>query len=171
MFSFLELGYNLATDAWAFEGAMDIFPNLSSLRVFHAVLGIKITESDWLRSYEKEMNGYFVRTCEPTYNDWARSYQAVKLYLFALLVKQFGWESFDQLLTDKSGLGLGTCFNANQDRLDAWVLKYSRIVEYNIKPHFQNFGLPVSDEVSEKLSDLEPLSLETDARLFFSEDE
>lgn len=159
----------MMADVWAFEGAADVFPNLSTLHVFHRVLGTKITDSDWLRLHEKEINGYFQQSGELTYVDWTRSYQAVKVYMFALLVRHFGWESLYELM-DESEVDSVGCFGSNQERLDHWVLKYSRLVGYNIKPHFQNFGLPVSDEVSEQLSDLEPLSLETETRLFFSED-
>jgi len=55
----------------------------------------------------------------------------------------------------------------NEAKLDQWVLRYSRICGYNVRPHFMKFGLPVSESVSVELAELEPLSLETDINLFF----
>lgn len=58
----------------------------------------------------------------------------------------------------------------NQDKIDQWVLRYSKIISRNIKPQFQMFGLPVSDKYDTELRELEPWCLESEknAEKFFN---
>jgi len=49
-------------------------------------------------------------------------------------------------------------------KIDQWVLRYSKIVGKNIKPHFLMFGLPVTDKYDQILQDLEPWIVESDKK-------
>ena len=57
----------------------------------------------------------------------------------------------------------------NQDKIDQWVIRYSRIICRNIKPQFQLWGLPVSDSVDEHVNTFELFcpKEEIDAKIFF----
>jgi len=96
------------------------------------------------------------------------------LCTFAQLIKHFGWDSMRLFMKnyekdindDDSSLP-----KSNQDKIDQWVIRFSKIVSRNIKPQFEMFGLPVSNHVDTTLHDLEkwcPLE-EKDPDIFFSE--
>ena len=61
--------------------------------------------------------------------------------------------------------------NSNQEKIDQWVIRYSKIVYRNIKPQFLMFGLPVSDYVDQHVSKYETWcpDEEKNPELFFSE--
>ncbi len=50
------------------------------------------------------------------------------------------------LKTDKSKVPKN-----NQQKIDQWVIRYSNIIQKNIKPQFESFGLPVSEEVDKQV--------------------
>ena len=58
---------------------------------------------------------------------------------------------------------------SNQDKIDHWVIRYSKIIERNIKPQFQLWGLPVSDSVDVHVNQFEGFcpKNEIDANQFF----
>ncbi len=94
---------------------------------------------------------------KPTYEDWKNNCH-MGIMTFAQLIKHFGWEPMYKFLSDyendidnriKSKLPKN-----NQEKIDQWVLRYSRIIEHNIKPQFEMWGLPVSESVDEELKDL-----------------
>lgn len=43
----------------------------------------------------------------------------------------------------------------NQDKIDQWVIRYSKILNKNIKPQFELWGLPVSNDVDAILENIE----------------
>jgi len=57
---------------------------------------------------------------------------------------------------------------SNQDKLDQWVIRYSNIVGCNLKKHFENFGLPVSQEVDNKIGHLKRVDIDVNPSKFFS---
>jgi hypothetical protein len=57
----------------------------------------------------------------------------------------------------------------NQDKIDQWVIRFSKIIGRNIKPQFKLWGLPVSDSVDAQVNHFKAFfpQEETDAKLFF----
>jgi hypothetical protein len=96
------------------------------------------------------------------------------LMTFAQLIRHFGWDSMRTFMKnyeadiDKQDTSLP---KNNQEKIDQWVIRFSKIVSRNIKPQFEMFGLPVSQHVDNDLSGLEkwcPLE-EKDSNKFFKE--
>jgi hypothetical protein len=103
----------------------------------------------------KTFKGYFNKT--PTYNDWKRRYD-MGLLTFMQLVKHFGWSSMKSFFSEYEYDILhrnDRLPKNNQEKIDQWVLRFSRIVNRNIKPQFEMWGLPVSESVDAQLAGLE----------------
>ncbi len=155
-------------EEWTFDGSGDVIANLFTMHSFYDMLGKEVNELDWLHDKRDQITEYFTRS-DHSYEDWRANSNAIGLYMFALLIKSFGWESIYRFMEEyeediRSGYEVS---GGNGGKLDQWVLRYSRICGYNVRPHFLKFGLPVSERVSVELAELEPLSLETDTGLFF----
>ena len=93
------------------------------------------------------------------------------LMTFAQLIKHFGWNSMQTFMKNyeidiESGKNLP---KNNQEKIDQWVIRYSKIVSRNIKPQFEMFGLPVSDKVDQILIGLKNWcpKEEQDPNMFF----
>lgn len=158
-------------DEWTFDGSIEVTVNFFSLHAYHLLVGQDIDQVYWL-SEQKSSISRFLAKQSATFEDW-KSDPGVDLYTFAVLFKHFGWNSiykflkeYERDLNDKASAYL-TLPNDNQEKLDQWVLRYSKIVGCNIGPHFRRFGLPVSKDVDKRLADLKPLAIDIKPETFF----
>ena len=58
----------------------------------------------------------------------------------------------------------------NQHKIDNWVIRYSNLIQRNLKPHFEMYGLPVSQEVNNYIQQFPNWVIyeERDPNVFFS---
>lgn len=134
------------------------------------VIGKEIVDQAWPRDRIPEFKKYFSKT--PNYEDWKNNC-GMALMTFAQLIKHFGWSAMHKFMKDYENDIKNYDHRlpkSNQDKIDQWVVRYSKIVSRNIKPQFQMFGLPVSEKVDKKLAGLEPWCPveEKDPNVFFS---
>jgi hypothetical protein len=157
-------------DEWTFDGSVEVTVNIFSMHAFEFVVGKKIIEQTWPRNHMRDFKKYFSK--KPTYESWKSSY-GMALMTFAQLIRHFGWESMHKFMHEyeediKNDRDLP---ESNQEKLDQWVVRYSRIVGRNIRPQFEMFGLPVTGiNVDEDLEGFELWSVEDekDAKVFFA---
>lgn len=175
-----ELGHNLQRDEWTFDGSTEVTVNFFSMHAYTYVLGKKLNQIDWLKDQKDEIDLYFSKSTDSTYDEWKDAF-GLALYTFALLIKKFGWASMYEFLHDyEKDIDNGTNLpKNNQQKLDQWVIRYSKICGHNLRPHFEKFGLPISESVDEDLWDwailnkqdgLELTECETDTKVFFSDE-
>jgi hypothetical protein len=155
---------------WTFDGSTEVTVNFFSLHAFHLLIGHAVNQIAWLRDQEKSISKFLTAHQQPTYEEWKGNY-GVGLYTFAVLFNHFGWQSvytflkeYERDITGKSS----SLPNNNQEKLDQWVLRYSKIVNFNIAPHFKRFGLPVSQHVNIKLGYLKQLDIDIRPETFFN---
>ncbi len=159
-------------DEWTFDGAIEVTVNFFSLHVYHQLIGREVHETSWLRGNFTEISKYLdpKNKKKVSYENWQQKY-GVGLFTFALLIKEFGWASMYKFLSDYE-VNISNSDDSlpasNQDKLDQWVIRYSNIVGCNLKKHFENFGLPVSQEVDNKIGHLKRVYIDVDPRKFFS---
>jgi hypothetical protein len=155
---------------WTFDGAGEVTVNIFSIHANEHVVGQPMNKLGWLRNQKSEFEKFFAK--QPTYQDWQGNY-GMALVTFAQLIRHFGWRSMYEFMREyeediKARRSLPY---TNQDKIDQWVVRYSRIVGRNIRPHFEMFGLPVTaGQVDEKLAGLEMWSVEAekDPELFLA---
>jgi hypothetical protein len=151
----------LQRDEWTFDGCDEVTVNIFSLHANEFVVGIKMMDTEFLSGAHRRdrFNKYFSKP--PTYEDWRKDCY-MGLVMFAQLIKHFGWQSMRTFMgeyevdinaNDEDKLPKG-----NQEKIDQWVLRYSKIVNRNIKPQFEMFGLPVSEHVDDEIGNLDYFS-------------
>jgi hypothetical protein len=152
---FHELGHNLQRSEWTFDEAVEVTVNIFSLHAGHFVLKKNILEQKWPRGHIGSFKTFFGK--KPSFDEWSRDL-GMALMTFIQLIKHFGWQSMYRFMAEyeqdikNNSLDLP---KTNQQKIDQWVLRYSRIVGKNIKPQFEMFGIPVSLECDLLLDDLE----------------
>lgn len=182
------MNFSLKRNEWTFEGAGEVTVNLFSMHAMEFVVGIPLKGSfvvhhkssttncfmclcldqEWPLHVIPRFKAYFEK--QPTYADW-QGECGVALMTFAQLILHFGWPAMRQFMSDyekdiKSGENLP---KNNQEEIDQWVIRYSRIVNRNIRPQFEMFGLPVTDQVNAAVAKLAPWCPvnEKDGNVFF----
>ncbi|CAF1006076.1 unnamed protein product [Brachionus calyciflorus] len=167
---FHELGHNMQRNEWTFDGTTEVTVNIFSLHAGHIVLNRNILEQKWPNDVKPYFETYFAR--QPTYDDF-KNECGMALMMFIQLIKHFGWESMYEFMKTyeddiKNNSNLP---QSEQDKINQWVLRYSKIVSRNIKPQFEMFGLPVSSHIETDLESFEPWCPydEMNADTFFGE--
>lgn len=154
---------------WTFDGAGEVTVNIFSMHAYNFVIGQHILDQEWPKNVATSFSKYFSK--QPTYQDWQDNV-GMALMTFAQLIKHFGWgamrkfmKNYEEDIKNHANLPQN-----NQEKIDQWVLRFSRIVRRNIKPQFEMFGLPVSAQLDDQLADLRPWcpSEEKDPAIFFN---
>jgi hypothetical protein len=141
------------------------------MHAMESVIGYKVVKQPWIIGQRHLFKKFFKK--QPTYDDWqGNCYMAIMT--FAQLIKYFGWEPMYKFMSDYE-IDIKNKSDSlpkdNQEKIDQWVLRYSKILQKNIKPHFEMWGLPVSDSVAIILQDLPEWSAKeaTDPDVFYRE--
>jgi hypothetical protein len=155
---FHELGHNMQRDEWTFDGSVEVTVNIFSMHAFEFVVEKPILRQRWPLGQVQELRRHFKDGKIPTYKEWSNN-PGFALMVFLQLIKHFDWASMRKFMSDyeqdiKEKRNLP---KTNQDKIDQFVIRYSKIVGKNIRPQFEMHGLPVSPSVDEQIgSDLEP---------------
>ena len=139
------------------------------MHAMEKILQIPMFQQGFVMDRKKEFSKYFAK--KPNYDDWKNNC-GMALMTFSQLIKHFGWEPMYQFLSEyESDIknNKEVLPKSNQDKIDQWVIRYSKIIEMNIKPQFKFWGLPVSDTVDSHVSEFEQFcpTDENNAQNFF----
>jgi hypothetical protein len=154
---------------WTFEGCGEVTVNIFSLHAMEKIVGLKICETEFVMDRRKKFAAYFSK--KPTYDDWKNDC-GMALMTFAQLLRHFGWEpmyEFMKVYENDIKNNKDSLPKTNQDKIDQWVIRYSKLIGFNIKPQFEFWGLPVTYKVDEfvgSLPEFNPTE-ESDADVFF----
>lgn len=156
---------------WTFDGSGEVTVNIFSMHANSFVLGQQdVVSQEWPKNVASDFPKYFQKT--PTYEDWKQNC-GMALMTFVQLIKHFGWKAMHKFMKDYEHdieSNRSVLPKNNQEKIDQWVIRYSKIVGRNIKPQFVMFGLPVSESVDAHLKGLRlwcPVE-EKDPKVFFS---
>ncbi|XP_078616171.1 TRPM8 channel-associated factor 1-like [Branchiostoma floridae x Branchiostoma japonicum] len=145
---FHELGHNMQRDAWTFEGTTEVTCNIFSLHAMHTIVGIDPWHHPWLRNQWKDICQYLKKPC---YRAWKEK-PGVGLGVYAQLVHHFGWEPFKKVFRQYAREVNPP--SDNQDKIDGWVVRFSKTVRQNLVPLFEFWGLSVRDSAKAEVSEL-----------------
>ena len=135
-----ELGHMMERPEWTFNNGSEVLCNIFVIYAYDKLLGVSAAD---LAKAEKKMFE------KPLSFSWLA---------FALLVKHFGWKSFETFfsqyerdiksLRDKQSTIV--LMQTDQEKVDQWILRYSRIVGRNVRAHFEIFSVRVNESVVDK---------------------
>lgn len=151
---FHEFGHNMQRSEWTFSGTGEVTNNIFGLYANWVMLGKDVLNVSWLKKNinTNSVSEYFKQ--KPTYETF-NSDTGLALSMFAQLIKYFGWEPMKKFMKDYEydiSYNRSALPYTNEDKIDQWVIRYSKILSRNIKPHFEMFGLPVSSSVDKYVS-------------------
>lgn len=132
------------------KGCGEVTVNLFSMHAMKFVIGKDVLQQPWILDQKRHFRPYFNKN--PTYDDWKENCH-IALMTFVQLIKYFGWEPMRKFLhVYENDIQTGQNLpRSNQDKIDQWVLRYSKLIGKNIRPQFQLWGLPVSESVNQNL--------------------
>jgi hypothetical protein len=150
---FHEYGHNHQHDLWALPGTGETTCNLWSVYLFEEWVGKPREEGhDSVRPLDRKqrMNAYFEggRNFEEDWSVWT----ALETYL--QVQEAFGWEPFKKVFAEYNTLPESEWPKTQQEKNDQWVIRLSRACGTNLAPFWKTWNVPLSDSVSEALSDL-----------------
>ncbi|CAH1240427.1 TCAF1 [Branchiostoma lanceolatum] len=144
---FHELGHNMQRGAWTFEGTTEVTCNIFTLHAMHTLVGIDPWRHPWLRNQWKDIHQYLKKPC---YNAWKEN-PGVGLGVYAQLAHHFGWEPYKKVFREYERDVHPP--SDNQDKIDRWVIRFSRTVRRNLVPLFEFWGLSAGETAKAEVSE------------------
>jgi len=150
-----ELGHNHQRPDFTFEGTGEVTNNVLALYVYHQVLGKDpyIGHSAITRDAQKE-HIQEIKKARDKFSVW-KTEPFVALTTYAQLIDGFGWEAWRKYLHSFADASFGATPKDDDDRRDQFLVRYSKIVNKNLGPFFEAWGIPVSSGAKAQVSKLE----------------
>lgn len=146
-----ELGHNFQEPEWTWDGCGEVTNNLFSL---YGGEKLNRTYDESTRSYPRAHPAVRPDALEKTvarhraagapYAGWQDD-PWLALSTFIDLRNAFGWEPFTKVFAEYQKLKPGERPRTDTEKHDAFVVRFSRIVGKNIRPHFAWYGIPTTD--------------------------
>ena len=151
---FHEIGHNYQSPDWTFEGTGEVTNNLFTVYVFDHLCAVpreKTHPALATRERLERRRKYF--SAGSPFEQWKNDpFLALDMYL--QLQEAFGWEPFEKTFAAYRTLKPEERPKSDAEKRDQWVMRFSRAVNQDISPFFQQWGIPLSPEAVQSLSDL-----------------
>lgn len=150
-----EIGHNHQRGPFTFEGTGEVTNNVLGMYVYEAVL-----KKDWLIGHpdiSPERRRENLVKIKQAADKWAlwKSDPFLALHTYIQLVQAFGWESWRAYLHSFANTEFGPLPQSDQEKRDQFLIRYSKIVNRNLGPFFEAWGIPVSPQARDAVSKLE----------------
>lgn len=133
---FHELGHNLQSDDWTFDGTREVTCNLFALYAFDRVCGIPPASTRAELSPAKRRRG-------ATFDEW-RADPFIALQPYVVLQEEFGWEFYRKIFAAYRKLPDADRPKSDADRIRMWIMHTSKAAGRDLTAFWKGWGLPVS---------------------------
>jgi hypothetical protein len=150
-----EIGHNHQRDTFTFAGTGEVTNNVIGMYCYHAVL-----KKDWLIGHpaiseeSRKKNIQKIKTAPDKWAAW-KGDPFLALTTYIQLVQEFGWESWRKYLHSFADSSYGPVPKNDEERRDQFLIRYSKVVNKNLGPFFDAWGIPVSSSAKAEVSKLE----------------
>ncbi len=134
----------------AFEGTGEVTVNIFTLHAMDVLCGLTPWMHDWLKGQMPEAEKYIKNGSK--FDEWKQK-AGVALFIYAQLAREYGWENYKAIFRKYDELN--PTLKTNEEKIDYWIMTFSRHVGHNLIPLFQFWGFPVSKTTIDALADLE----------------
>jgi hypothetical protein len=134
----------------AFEGTDEVTVNIFSLHAMDIICHLKPWIHTWLEGQMEDTKKYIEEGSE--FDQWKEN-PGVALFIYAQLVREYGWDSYKAVFREYEETK--PTLESNQDKIDHWITTFSKQVGYNLVPLFKFWGFPISDSTVEELEELD----------------
>jgi hypothetical protein len=150
-----EIGHNHQRGTFTFDGTGEVTNNVIGMYCYHEVL-----KKDWLIGHSgitEEARREHVQKIKRASDKWQtwKSDPFLALTTYIQLVQEFGWQSWHQYLHSFADSSFGPVPKDDSDARDQFLIRYSKIVNKNLGPFFDFWGIPISAGAREQVSKLE----------------
>ena len=83
------------------------------------------------------------------FDEWKEN-PGVALFIYAQLVREYGWESYKDIFRKYENTQ--PSLDSDQEKMDYWIMMFSKQTGYNLVPLFKFWGFPISEST---VNDLE----------------
>lgn len=160
---FHELGHNHQKSDWTFSFAVEVTCNLFTLYAMNTVLFIPTNESQPRLSddhVERTLRHYIENGTQ--FIEWMYD-PFLALVTYIQLQEAFGWSSYRRVFANYGDLTDNERPHTDQEKMDLWMVMFSRAVEENLAPFFISWGFPISSKAVARISHLPPTGLRIDS--------
>ncbi|CAF2870793.1 unnamed protein product [Rotaria sp. Silwood2] len=145
---FHEIGHNMQRDWWS-NFAVEVTVNIFTLHAMEVICKFQPWIHSWLddkieKARESIKNG-------TPFDEW-KATAGVGLFVYAQLVREFGWDSYKAVFRQYEETK--PTLNSDQEKIDHWITTFSRQVGHNLVPLFKFWGFPISQSTVDGLHDL-----------------
>ncbi|MCC7494135.1 MAG: hypothetical protein IT204_17380 [Fimbriimonadaceae bacterium] len=149
---FHEMGHNHQSGHWTFDGTTEVTVNLFTLYVYEKVCGVPVASSRMNDpKLQTGMQAHFA-TGAP-FEKW-KGDPFLALRMYVQLQQAFGWETFQKVFTAYRDAPREGLPKNDQEERDQWLVRFSRQVNRNLGPFFQQWGVPTSEAARAAVSGL-----------------
>lgn len=144
---FHELGHNHEGQPYTFGGDYtEVDVNLFTMYVMQKLVGREMTAHPSLKDMGKVMAARLGP--EKKADAWGN------LAMYVQTIEAFGWDALRQTLATYSAPGGSDGIQTREQKMDQWVLRYSRATKHNLADYYKVFDVTCSDATRTALKDL-----------------
>jgi hypothetical protein len=140
---FHELGHNHQSSDWTFGGTGEVTVNLFTLCVFETVCGLETEAHPSFTKTAREDKIRKYRAGGADFDAWKRD-PFLALIMYIQLREAFGWEAYRKVFALYRDLPGSERPKSDDAKRDQWLVRFSRVVERDLGPFFEAWGVPVS---------------------------
>ncbi|MFO0963670.1 MAG: M60 family metallopeptidase [Phycisphaerales bacterium] len=149
---FHELGHNHQNELWTFEGTGEVTCNLWSIYLLEKCCGTTWKPGDaGVKERADDFAAYLKKGRD--FEHWKRE-PFLALQMYEQLKNGFGWEIFTRLFREYDALPAAERPKSQEERRDAWMVRFSRAAGRNLGPFFEAWGVPTSAAARASIADL-----------------
>jgi hypothetical protein len=139
-----ELGHNHQVPDWTFEGTGEVTCNLFTMYVIDRIGGTKPANGRVGLPVVAEKFAKYTAGGKPDFAKWQGD-PFLALAMYVQLQHAFGWDAYKKVFAEYRALPAGEKPKGTTERIDQWMVRFSKTVNRNLGPFFQSWGLPVTD--------------------------
>jgi hypothetical protein len=144
---FHELGHNHEGQAYTFGGDfVEVDVNLFSMFVMQKLVGREMTAHPSLKDIDKLLIQRL--GSEKKVDAWTN------LAMYVKTIQAFGWEPLHKTMQSYALPGGADGIKTREQKMDQWVLRYSKATGKNLAPYYAAFDVTCSDATKQAISSL-----------------
>jgi hypothetical protein len=144
---FHEMGHNHEGQAYTFGGDyVEVDVNLFSMYVMQKLVGREMTAHNSLKDIDKLLT----QRLGPAKKEDAWG----NLAMYVKTIQAFGWEPLHETLKSYSVPGGADGIKTREQKMDQWVLRYSKATGHNLAPYYAAFDVTCSGQTKAAIQSL-----------------
>lgn len=145
-----ELGHNLQSPHWTFDGTGEVTNNFLVLYALETVCGRELNAGHpALKESPKKLEDALKAGKKP----WAEDDPFLRLYMYYLMRRDFGWEPFKKVFREYLAPG-AVLPRSDLEKRDQWMVRVSKAVGRNLGPYFIIWGVETSEAARASVANL-----------------